>query len=404
MNDARCHPSLPIDNRTARRLWLQCQGLSSPPSAEASHTALAATVERLGMVQLDPLAPLARAHHHILWTRHSAYRPKHYDTLLEGTRCVFEHFTHDAAILPMALWPYWARARARCGTRYGNSVLGKDKRKLSLRDDILARISETGPLSSRDFDVKRTGSADKSKHAWARPPHKMMLEQLWLQGHLAVSHRRRFHKFYDLAERVIPKEFLDREIPAESQTDTLCSMALERLGMATRAEIQRFWDSCTSQEVQRWLDEHRQAWTKVSVEDATGKWHEAIAPADIEVRVNELRDPPPRVRILNPFDPLVRDRARIERLFGFNFRIEIYVPVNKRQYGYYVFPVLEACRLIGRIEVRTNKECDRLDIQGWWPESGVRMPPARRDRIHAELKRLTRLAGVKEVGSLELIA
>jgi len=128
----RADHALTIDNRTARRLWLHCQGLSAAPSGDASR--------------------------------------------------------------------------------------------------ILERIDKEGPLSSRDFDVKHTGRADKSKHAWARPPHKMMLEQLWLQGQLAVSHRRRFHKFYDLAERVIPTDLLNKRIGASAQTDRLCTLALERLG------------------------------------------------------------------------------------------------------------------------------------------------------------------------------
>jgi len=355
------------------------------------------------MVQLDPLAPLARAHHHILWTRHSAYRPKHYDSLLQHHRVVFEHYTHDAAILPMGLWPYWERARKRRAARYSNSDLGKDNRKRALRDGILQRISDEGPLSSRDFDVKHTGKADKSKHAWARPPHKMMLEQLWLQGQLAVSHRHRFHKFYDLTERVIPKNIRDTTISPREQTNTLCTMALDRLGTATRTEIQRFWDCCTSKEVQQWIDENKSLWTPTRVQDAIGNWHDAIAPADIETRLSELRDPPPRVRILNPFDPLVRDRKRIERLFGFTFRIEIYVPADKRQYGYYVFPVLEGYRFIGRIEVRINKEQDQLDVHGWWPEAGIHMTQKRCERITAELVRLTRLANVSDVGSIKAI-
>jgi len=109
------------------------------------------------------------------------------------------------------------------------------------------------------------------------------------------------------------------------------------------------------------------------------------------------------VRILNPFDPLVRDRARIERLFGFAFRIEIYVPAHKRQYGYYVFPVIEGYRFIGRIEVRANKDLDQLDILGWWPEAGIRMTTHRCQRITAELARLARLANVSAVGSIEAI-
>lgn len=392
--------ALEINNATARRYWLHCQGLDCAPSGDASHTALLETIEQLGMVQLDPLAPVARAHHHILWTRHSAYRPRHFDTLLERQRSVFEHFTHDAAILPMSLWPCWERARTRRAERYARGDFWRSKHAEPLQETVLDRIRDQGPMCSRDFDVKATGKADKSVHAWARPPHKQVLERLWFAGTLAVSHRRRFHKHYDLAERVVPASVLKTRMSDTAQTDTLCTMALQRLGMANLGELQRFWEACTREEVQTWIQQNPKKWTTVRVEDAEGNWHEAIAPADIESRLDQLGSPPPRARILNPFDPLVRDRARLRRLFGFEFRIEIYVPANKRRYGYYVFPVIEGTRFIGRIEVRANRDADRLEILGWWPEPGVQMSRSRIERVDAELVRLARLAAVSHTASL----
>ena len=394
---------LTIDNQTARRFWLHCQGLGRVPSGDATHAALLSTVEKLGMVQLDPLAPVARAHHHILWTRHSAYRPKHYDTLLERQRQVFEHFTHDAAILPMSLWPCWERARQRRAERHARGDFWQSSRAAPLTQAVLDRIRLDGPVCSRDFDLQATGKADKSVHAWARPPHKQVLEQLWFQGTLVVSHRRRFHKYYDLAERVIPAKWLNARMDEVAQTDKLCTLALQRLGMATTGELQRFWDTCTRKEVLDWVDQHRERWIPVRVEDARGEWHDAIAPENVESQLADLVEPPPRVRVLNPFDPLVRDRARLERLFGFSFRIEIYVPAHKRQYGYYVFPVLEAKRFIGRIEVRANRENDRLQVIGWWPEPGLRPSRARIERIDAELGRLCRLAGVSSTDSIDTL-
>lgn len=384
---------LRIDNRRARALWLHVNDLLTPPSGDSRHAAIANTVERLGMVQLDPLAPVARAHHHILWSRHTGYRPKHFDTLMQGRRSVFEHFTHDAAILPMSLWPVWARARARRAARYARGDFGRQMPDDHVRTQILERIEAHGPVCSRDFE----GKADKSKHAWMRPPHKLLLEHLWLGGQLAVTYRRRFHKYYDLVERVVPEALLEARIPEAQQTDQLCRMALARLGMATPAELQAFWDTCTRQEVDTWINDTRDAWVPVEIETIDGHWRESIAPTTIEQTLSQLDTPSPRVRILNPFDPLVRDRDRIERLFGFQFRLEIYVPAAKRQYGYYVFPVLEGDRFIGRIEVRANHEQDQLTVLNGWPEPGLRNSKSRNERLQSELQRLARLAGVSHV-------
>lgn len=380
---------LRIDNRTARRLCLHVNDLLTPPSGDACHDAIAETVTRLGMVQLDPLAPVTRAHHHIIWSRHTGYKPRQYDTLMQRRRSVFEHFTHDAAILPMSLWPYWARARERRAARYARGDFGKHMPDTSARQAMLDRIAEHGPVCSRDFE----GTADKSKHAWMRPPHKLLLEHLWLQGTLAVTYRKRFHKFYDLVDRVIPQALREHEVTEVDQTDTLCRLALDRLGTASAAELQAFWDSCTRAEVDQWRESHPASWIAVSVENVDGSWREAIAPPTIEATLNELPDTSSRVRILSPFDPLCRDRDRLSRLFGFEFRLEIYVPAAKRQYGYYVFPVLQGDRFIGRIELRADKMSARLEVLNYWPETGVRESKAREQRMAAELQRLGGLVG-----------
>ncbi len=388
-----------IDNRQARRLWLSGNGLMQPPSGDSRHAAIAATVGELGMVQLDPLAPVARAHHHILWTRHSGYRPRHYDTLMQRRRSVFEHFTHDAAILPIQLWPVWARARERRAARYARGEFGRQMPDDRTREQLLERIAAKGPVSSRDFD----GTADRSKHAWMRPPHKLLLEHLWLQGRLAVSHRKRFHKFYDLAERVIPEDIRNTVIPESEQTNQLCRMALDRMGMCTTGELQGFWDTCTRTEVNHWIEQSSDQWIPVTVENTDGSWQDAFAPVDIEARLEALPEGTSRVRILNPFDPAVRDRKRIERLFAFVFRIEIYVPAAKRRYGYYVFPVLQGDRFIGRIEVRADKDADCLQVLNWWPEPGTSMSRQRTQRLQAEIHRLAGLAGVSATVPLSQI-
>jgi len=393
---------LVVDNRTARRLLLDVTGFATRPRTPSpirtpsggSLDASAAVVDALGMVQLDPIRTVARSHEHILWSRCATARPPAFERLIERRR-VFEHFSHDAVILPMTLWPHWQRQRERRAKALERGSWGQALPPPAVRSDILARIEREGPLCSRDFE--RTG---KRTGAWSKPPHKVALDWLWLGGTLAVSHRRGFVKHYDLVERVIPAAVLAEIRDDAAQLDRLHRDALARLGVASVGELQRFWDATTAAETRAWVAERRAELVEVSVEAADGRRVPMFATADIEERLATLPEPGSRSRIVNPFDPLVRDRARLARTFGFEFRIEIYVPPARRRHGYYVFPLLEGTRFVGRAEIRADREADRLDTHALWLEPGVRFGQGRRTRLVAELGRLARLAGVADIGAL----
>ena len=135
----------------------------------------------------------------------------------------------------------------------------------------------------------------------------------------------------------------------------------------------------------------------VEIESARGEWRAALALADIETRLASVSAPAPRLRILNPFDPVIRDRNRLTRLFGFDYRIEIFVPEARRQWGYYVYPLLEGDRFVGRIEVKSDRQAGELSVHQLWPEPGVKWTDARQAKLEAELGRLARLVGEEEV-------
>ena len=385
---------LRLDNATARRLWLATQGLATPPSGERSLAGASAVLERLGMVQLDPIRTVARAHEHIFWSRCSGFRPPLFDRLIERRRA-FEHFSHDAVVLPMSRWPYWRRQRERRARALERGSWGQALPPPSVRAAVLGRIEREGALCSRDFERDGPRTA-----AWSKPPHKVALDWLWLSGALAVSHRRGFVKHYDLVERVIPPALREAAPDDAEQIDRLCRDALARLGVASVGELQRFWDATTTAETRGWIEAHRDELVEVDVEAADGRTTRAFAPADIEARLAELPEPGARLRVVNPFDPLVRERPRLARLFGFDYRIEIYVPRERRRHGYYVFPLLERARFVGRAEIRADRERDRLETTALWLEPGVRLGAGRRARLEAELARLARLAGVGATGAL----
>ncbi len=380
--------TLQISNRDARRLWLFKQGLSEAPTGPADPLEV---VRRLGFVQLDSIQVLARAHHHILWTRNQNYREPMLDKMLSHDRSVFEHFTHDASILPVETYPVWRRQFRRKAEQMGRAGWFKGLPDAAARAEIIERIRREGALSTQAFDTK----IDGPKEMWKRPPHKLALDYMWYAGDLATCYRENFRKFYNLTERVIPDAFLDKQMGDAAQLDWLCHAAMERLGFATAGDIQRFWDAASSAEVRDWIGTGDLI--PVKVQTATRDWVPALARPDIADQLANAPPPTSRLRILSPFDPAIRDRDRLSRLFGFDYRIEIFVPAAKRKWGYYVYPLLEGDRLVGRIEAKADRRAGVLTVLKLWAESGVRWTDARASKLEAELARMGRFCDTPQI-------
>jgi len=381
--------ALRIGNRQARWLWLQAQGLAETPTGPLD---LQDTIRRLGYVQLDTIQNVTRAHHHILWSRNQNYREPMLDKMLGEDRAVFEHFTHDASVLPMEFYPMWQRQFRRLGEKVAGYASSQKAAAEIGGEEIKARIAAEGPLSTQDFDTRLSGP----KQMWDRPPHKRVMDQLWYAGELATSHRLNFTKYYDLSERVIPSQHRETIHDDESQIDWLCRNALDRLAFGSLGEIQRFWDAVNAKETRLWAGSAKDA-VAVEVENHEGQWLKALAPPDIETRLANLSRPTTRLRIINPFDPVVRDRNRLLTLFGFHYRNDMFVPAARRQWGYYVYPILEGDRFVGRIEIKADRAAGHLRGTQYWPEPGVRNSSARQNKLSAELARLARLIGVRNV-------
>jgi uncharacterized protein YcaQ len=369
---------LRIQNKIARQLWLESQGLSVSPTGSLD---LLGMIKKLGFVQLDSIQVVSRAHHHILWSRNQNYREPMLDSLLANDRSIFEHFTHDASIIPMDFLPFWKRQFCRKKEqldrdKWLNSLPDKDA-----RDVIKERINQNGALSTHAFDTKITGP----KKMWSRPPHKLALDYMWYAGELATSHRINFNKYYDIAERIFPKNLRDLDISNEDQIDWLCSAALDRMGFGSPSELQQYWDAVSVKEVIEWLKSAQARVQDVEIETSEGQWIKGVAPANIEDRLTALKYPTSRLRIINPFDPVIRDRNRLKRLFGFDYRVEMFVPATKRVWGYYVFPILEGCRFVGRIEVKGDRKNSVLSVIKFWPENGITWQKSRYRKLSSEV-------------------
>lgn len=381
-------PPLRIDNRTARQLWLISQGLNTTPTGPLD---ILGTIKRLGFVQLDSIQTVARAHHHILWSRNTSYREPMLDRMLARDRAIFEHFTHDASVLPMEFLPMWERQFRRKKAQLDRSGWLKNLPDPAERETMKARIRHEGALSTHAFDSEITGK----KEMWSRPPHKVALDYMWYAGELATCHRVNFTKFYNLPERVFPGDLAELALPDHEQVDRLCHAALDRMGFGTAGDIQRYWDAVSSAEARDWVE--AAGLRPVEIVTADRAVIKAVAPADIEDRLRDLRPSTSRLRILNPFDPVIRDRTRLERLFGFTYRVEMFVPAAKRLWGYYVYPILEGDRFVGRIEVKADRKASSLNVINFWPEPSIKWPAARRDKLRAELDRMRRFVGLDSV-------
>lgn len=385
--------TLHIGNRNMRRLWLHVNGLGTAPTGPLDVVEI---IQRLGFVQLDTIRNVTRAHHHILWSRNQNFREPMLDRILAERQHLFEHFTHDAAILPTAFYPMWRRQFRRMRDRIDRGNYYRNMPDAAGREVIRQRIANEGPLSTKDFDSKVEGP----KKMWSRPPHKQALDYMWYGGELATSHRVDFRKFYDLTERVIPDRIRSQDPTDAESIDWLCRAALDRLGVATLPEIRAFWDAVGVEETKEW---HQNAMNGRSdqrkIVPVTWINHrketvEAFAYADLTDHLATLKPPPSRVRLINPFDPMIRDRARLNALFGFDYRIEIFVPASKRKWGYYVYPLLEGDRFTGRIELKADRKKGLLQVVNFWPEPGVKWSDQRFARLDAELTRFARLGGV----------
>ncbi|MBW9089217.1 YcaQ family DNA glycosylase [Rhizobium wenxiniae] len=384
-----------IDNVQARRIFLERQQLCAPPGRALAKADLLQLIDDLGFVQVDSIATVERAHHMILFSRNQTYRREHLTALLEKDGELFEHWTHDASIIPARLFRYWKhRFRRR------EPILAERWRKWqgegfdSAFEETLRYISENGAIMSRDMKVED----HKSGGWWNWHPNKTALEYYWHTGKLAIAGRVNFQKVYDLTERVIATHHHEPEVEHDEFIDWACRSAMKKLGFATSGELAAFWDIVTPEEAKAWVASHRDELTEVVIEAADGSRPRAsFALLGFADHLGDIPDPPARIRVLSPFDPLLRNRDRAERLFNFFYRIEVFVPEPKRQYGYYVFPLLEGDRMIGRIDMKADRKAGVLDVKRLWLEKGVRASAGRLEKLDAELQRVGRFAGVEKV-------
>jgi uncharacterized protein YcaQ len=372
---------------------MDAQGLLREPSLSSSRSGLYDLIERMGFVQLDTISVVERAHHHILASRLDDYSAEHLGRLHEQGR-LFEHFTHDASLIPSRWFPHWHH-------RFERSFTSEWWRKRIEDADgvvahVLERIRVEGPLMSSDFEHERPKGAASGWWEWG--PTKSALEFLWRTGKLAVAKRASFQKVYDLTERVLPRHVAHPRPTVAETVEWACHAALSRLGVATPAELAGFWSAVRLPAARAWCEEAARGGRIVPVlvaADDGSAPRAAFALPDWKKRLARAPEPPARTRLLSPFDPVLRDRKRARRLFAFDYTFEAFVPRAKRRYGYYVLPILEGERLVGRLDPKLHRQEGRLEVLSLAWEPGVKPTRARRAGLEEALDRFTRFLGAE---------
>ncbi|HEX4525687.1 MAG TPA: crosslink repair DNA glycosylase YcaQ family protein [Gaiellaceae bacterium] len=319
-------------------------------------------IKRLTAVQLDSISTVDRAHRLTISSRVGAFPEAIVVRLLREGR-VFEYWAHEASLLPIELWPH-VRHLMDGGGHWGTHDRAL-KQHADLVEPILERIRSEGPLASRDFEG--TGAEDMGG-MWNWKPAKMVLDALWDRGVLVIGERRNFQRSYDLAERVIPKRWLEAPVPSEAETlQEWALLAVGARGALTEPAIREHW---------RLKGGRARLQPQLDVLVADGRLREVDAqdggPPFYVLPDVELDGAPSPPVLVCPFDNLVWDRPLLERLFGFRHVIEVYKREHERAYGYYVLPLLSGDRFLGRADLKADRSEGVLRIRRFTPEPKVR--------------------------------
>ncbi len=365
-----------ISNAQARRVLLNLQGLGELPQ-RSSARAVQTVVQRLGYVQIDSINVLERAHHLILGARLAQYRHEHFTHALEKSRGLFEHWTHDASAIPTKWFAHWKHRFARYNQRVERSAWWREQFRgdaAPILRRTLARVRREGPLRTRDFAAP---TGHKSGGWWQWHPEKAALEHLWRSGRLAISKRERFEKVYDLVERVLPHALDQPKSSEGAHVEWACREAINRLGIASAKEIANFFRAITLAQAVAWCAralEHGELVQVVVAPDtkrgtvALSKLAKCFALPNWREFAHETQGN--SMILLCPFDPVVRDRARLLRLFHFDYRFEAFTPAAKRKHGYYVLPLLQGDEMVGRADLQFDRQRGVLVVRGlWWMNS-----------------------------------
>jgi uncharacterized protein YcaQ len=371
------------------------------PVGTADRRQLRRVLRHTNVVQIDSVNVVTRAHYLPAWSRIGNYPRPLLDRMAYGDRELFEYWAHEAALLPVALHPLmrWRMRRAEQTYETWGRMARLARDKPHFVEHVLSIVREQGPVTAGEIAQQEKRS--KEHWGWNWSDEKTALEYLFYSGHVTTADRRNFERVYDLSERVIPRHILDLPTPDEQESHReLLMIAARSCGVATASDLADYF--------------------RLRMPMARPRLAELVEDGRLEtVQVDGWRQPayvvpgtprPRRVEaraLLVPFDPLIWERDRTQRVFGFHYRIEIYVPADKRTHGYYVLPFLLGDSLVARVDLKSDRKAGRLRVQSAWAEPNA--PAQTAAALTEELRALADWLELDEVvttgrGSLALPA
>jgi uncharacterized protein YcaQ len=362
----------------ARRIALTAQGFNGMDRAgDVGAAALPNAIRRLGLLQIDSVNVLVRAHYLPLFSRLGAYDRAALDALAaEKLKRFFEYWGHEASLLPVDLHPLlrWRMARAERGEGVWGGLKPFAGERRVEADALLARIRAQGPLAASDVEGEKA-----AKGMWAWSDAKQALEWLFWAGLVAATHRRgSFERVYDLPERVLPRALLEAPTPdPDDARRELIARAARALGVATADDLRDYY-RIPAGDAPLAIEQLVEDGTLVPVR--VRGWRQA-AHLHRDARAGRKLE---GAALLSPFDPLVWHRPRTERLFGFRYRLEIYTPAHRREHGYYVLPFLLDGALVARVDLKADRKADKLVVLATHFEPGA--PVDASERLMDELR------------------
>ncbi|MBV9392298.1 MAG: YcaQ family DNA glycosylase [Verrucomicrobia bacterium] len=334
---------------------------------------LTSVLKRIGLIQIDSVNVLVRAHYFPLFSRLGCYPQQLIDAAcyVPGKRKLFEYWGHEACMIPLELHPClrWRMEAARNYVGTWQNVARAAKTRPDFVEEVFAIVKQYGPLGAGDVEnhlkechlnAPRVGG---SAGWWGWSEFKLALEWLFWCGRITTASRRHFERLYDVTERVIPQEILSIPTPSiEEAHRKLLSVAGRALGVASEAELRDYFRLSTDAVGPR-IPELTEAGELIPIDVAGSKFYihrEAKIPRQIDCQA-----------LISPFDPLLWDRKRTQRIFGFRYRIEIYTPAHKREHGYYVLPFLLGQRFVARVDLRADRKRKVLQVLAAYTEPDI---------------------------------
>lgn len=337
--------TLTFTKQQARKCILHAHGLHAEKNTLTS-------IQKLGYLQIDTLSVTERAHHHVLFSRNPNYHKSELHDLMQQQK-IFEYWGHAASYLPMEDYRY-SLIRKKRFEEGDHHWFEKDKKWMKY---VLDRIEAEGPLRSVDFKNDK-----KEKGEWYDwKPAKNALEQLFMEGKLMVKERKNFQKVYDLTERVLPAD-VDTSMPTQEEYfDHLIEIYLKANVLAKAEEIS-YLRSGIKNLLQHYLLQQVEEKKLMKIEIEGEYYYTKNTELWEDVSMTS------KVHILNPFDPLIIQRKRLETWFNFSYQIECYVPEVKRKFGYYVLPILYRDRFVGRLDAKADRKTGVFMVKKIWFE------------------------------------